>query len=113
MLEKIKKISKMESSILYNQIENNLIALFDKECPQDTVIMINKEEILNEFNKWMNFWVTKNPSITNTNISTNNETKNQLLYMKKHICETKIVNIFKELEKIGLCKEFKEKYTKL
>lgn len=32
--------------------------------------------------------------------------------MKKHVCEMRILNILKELERIGLFEEFKAKYFK-
>lgn len=102
----------MEEFMIYNQIENNLISLFDTECPECKSIMTNKDDILKEFKKWMDFWVSKDPHITDPNIDTNNN-KNKLLFIKKQICGTKIVGIFKELEEIGLCKEFKEKYCKV
>ena len=99
----------MEEFIIYKQIEKNLISLFDIECPENNSIMTKKDDVLKEFKKWMDFWVSKNPHITDPNIDVNNN-KNKLLFIKKHICEMKIVGIFKELEEIGLCKEFKEKY---
>lgn len=100
----------MEEFIIYKQIEKNLISLFDIECPEENnSIMTKKDDVLKEFKKWMDFWVSKNPHITDPNIDMNNN-KNKLLFIKKQICEMKIVGIFKELEEIGLCKEFKEKY---
>jgi uncharacterized protein (DUF2344 family) len=98
----------MEEFIIYKQIEKNLISLFHIECPEkNNSIMTKKDDVLKEFKKWMDFWVSKNPHITDPNIDMN---KNKLLFIKKQICEMKIVGIFKELEEIGLCKEFKEKY---
>ncbi len=98
----------MEEFIIYKQIEKNLISLFHIECPEENnSIMTKKDDVLKEFKKWMDFWVSKNPHITDPNIDMN---KNKLLFIKKQICEMKIVGIFKELEEIGLCKEFKEKY---
>jgi hypothetical protein len=100
----------MEEFIIYKQLEKNLISLFDIECPEENnSIMTKKDDVLKEFKKWMDFWVSKTPHITDLNIDMNNN-KNKLLFIKKQICEMKIVGIFKELEEIGLCKEFKEKY---
>ena len=102
----------MEEFIIYKQIENNLNSLFDiecPECPECNSIMTEKDDILKEFKKWMDFWVSKNPPITDPNIDMNNN-KNKLLFIKKNICDMKIDCIFKQLEEIGLCNEFKEKY---
>ena len=101
--------TQMEEFIIYKHIENNLNSLFDIECPECNSIMTEKDDILIEFKKWMDFWVSKNPPITDPNIDMNNS-KNKLLFIKKPICEMKIHGIFKQLEEIGLCKEFKEIY---
>jgi len=101
----------MEEFLLYKQIENNLNSLFDIECPElskEKSITTNKDDILNEFKKWYDFWSSKRPHITNPNIVMN-ET-NKLLFIKIDICDNRILGIIKELESIGLYKEFKEKY---
>lgn len=97
----------MKEIMLYNQIEDNLISLFDTECPESKSIMTNKDDILYILKKWMDFWVATTPQITDRNSN-----ENKLLFIKKQICETKIVGIFQELEENGLCNEFRDKYCK-
>jgi hypothetical protein len=92
------------------QIENNLNSLFDKECPpKQQAIMTNKDDVLDEFKKWYNFWYSKRPEMKNPNIIINNNTK--LLLIKMRICDNRILGIIKELEKIGLYEDFMKKFN--
>ena len=102
----------MEDKILYDKISKNLERLFDIECPESKVRMMSDvDEILCEFKRWMDWWNSKDPQITNPNINPHSKI-NKLLFMKKHVCQMRILNFLKELERIGLHEEFKAKYYK-
>jgi len=101
-------MNNIEQLLLYKQIENNLIKNFEIECPsknENESIMTNKELILDEFEKWYNFWDVRDPILSDPNIDMTNK-KNILLFIKKHICETKKIGILNEIEDIGLKDEF-------
>lgn len=91
---------------LYARIESNLNTLFDKECPPSiSNIMTSKDDVLDEFKKWYDFWNAKRPpNLSNPNISMNNCTK--LLLMKIQICDNRILNICNELKRIHLYDDF-------
>jgi len=101
----------MEQVLLYYQIEKNLNSLFNIECPpspEEKSIMTNKDDILNEFKRWYDFWNSKRPNINNPNFVMNDN--NKLLFIKLDICDKRILGIIKELKNIGLYNDFKEKY---
>ena len=95
---------------IFNQIKESLDRQFDKQCPPypaDKAIMTDKKLILEEFKKWYDFWDSKDPKITDINFDFQNK-NNKLLLMKKQICGDRKIGILKELESIGLVKEFLE-----
>ena len=101
-------ITKMDQLLMYTQIEKNLDKQFDTECPPKNAnesIMTDKKLILDEFQKWYNFWDSRDPILSNPDI---NQTNN-LLLIKKQICEARKIGILKEIENIGLKKEFFER----
>ena len=58
-------VEDIEDLILIKQIEDELDLLFEIECPEPkNPIMTNKDEILNEFKKYLDFWPSKK-SVTN------------------------------------------------
>ena len=99
----------IDDFILINQVENELDLLFDLECPEPKEpIMTNKDQILNEFKKYMDFWHSKR-SVTTMLM---HPARNKEIFYRNNYCDFKIVAIMKELRRIGLEKEFAEKYFK-
>ena len=93
--------------ILMNQLENELDLLFEIECPEPkNPIMTNKDKILNEFKKYLDFWHSKK-SVTNMLM---NPAKNKEIFYKNNYCDFKIVVVMKEIRRIGLEKEFRDKF---
>ena len=102
-------ISEIEQIILYKQLEESLRKQFIKQCPpypSNTIISDDKVK-LKEFQKWYDFWDSKDPHITDINFDFQNR-NNKLLLMKKQICGNKKIAILNELKSIGLMKEFIE-----
>ena len=99
----------MTSTLLYVQIYSNLISQFDKACPpKENPIMTNVDEILDEFKKWCDFWMTKMPPISTDPYR---HLSNELLDIKQFICEDKIVAILNELKELGLHQQFHDKFN--
>jgi hypothetical protein len=99
----------MISKSLYEQINSNLISQFDKACPpKENPIMTNVDEILDEFKKWCDFWMTKMPPISTDPYR---HLSNELLDIKQFICEYKIVAILNELKRLGLHQQFHDKFN--
>ena len=95
--------------MLYIQVNENLNNLFNIECPEiNNHILTDKNEIIMEFKKWYDFWNSKIVHLDLNNI--NKYKNNKLVIMKNQICEERIVNILKELDKIKLRDEFIKKY---
>lgn len=93
----------IEYYMLYLQINKNLNDLFDIECPEtDDNILTDKNEIFIQFKKWYDFWNSKRVNLDLHNI----KQMNNLIMIKNQICEERIINIFKELDKINLKDEF-------
>ena len=95
---------------LYSQIKESLYKQFKKQfplVPADKAIMTDKNQILDEFHKWYDFWDSKDPQITDMNFDFQNR-NNQLLLLKKQICGERKIAILKKLESLGLSKEFIE-----
>lgn len=98
---------------IYAQIEKNLDALFEKECPPSThLITTDKNKILSEFKKWYDFWSSKRPEIADSDIKMT-DANQQLLFMKLQICDNRIVGILRELQRIGLHDDFVNKLAKI
>ena len=90
----------------FKKIKASLDRQFEKQFPpSDNPIMSDKLLILEMFKEWYNFWDYRDPVLTDLNMSLQN---NELLLMKKQICGNKKIAILKELEQIGLVKEFLE-----
>ena len=103
-------VEDIEDFILIKQIENELDLLFEIECPEPKdPIMTNKDEILNEFKKYWDFWHSKK-SVTNMLM---NPTKNKEIFYKNNYCDFKIVVVMKEIRRIDLEKEFKNKFIEI
>ena len=100
-------MSEIEQIILYQQINESLIKQFMKQCPPfpENTIIRDKNIILMEFQKWYDFWDSKDPIIKDLNI---NNRKTMLLLIKKKVCSNRKVTLLKELKSIGLHKEFIE-----
>ena len=99
-------MNEIETMLLYKHIESNLEKQFDEKCPvlpPEKAILTNKDDIVDEFKKWYDFWESKCPRQT---VLSNNV----LVNMKQYICELKLVGIFKELERIDLLEYYKEKF---
>lgn len=93
----------IEYYMLYAQINKNLNGLFDIECPEtDDNILTDKNEIIIQFKKWYDFWNSKRVNLDLHNI----KPLNNLIMIKNQICEERIINIFKELDKMNLKDEF-------
>ncbi len=83
--------------ILMNQLENELDLLFEIECPEPKEpIMTNKDEILNEFKKYIDFWNSKRPVIT----MEMHPARNKELFYRNTYCDLRIVAVLKTLDKI-------------
>ena len=97
-------ISQIDQIILYNE---SLIKQFMKQCPPfpENTIITDKNKILMKFQKWYDFWHSKDPIINDLNINNNN---NMLLLIKKKVCSDRKVSLLQELKSIGLHKEFIE-----
>ena len=107
-----KSFEDAEDILLIKQIEDDLILAFETEMSDPKqLIVTNKDEILNEFKKYVDFWQKKRPVITMEMHPGKNKTHRELYY-KSHICDVKIVGVMKQLRKIGLEQEFIKKYFK-
>lgn len=98
----------IEQVLIYEQIEKKFNEEFEIECPskkQTETIITDKELILNEFEKWYNFWDIRDSTLLNPNIDITSK-NNILLFIKKNICELRKVRILNEIENIGLYDEF-------
>ena len=102
----------IEDILLIKQIEDDLILAFEAEMSDPKqLIVTNKDEILNEFKKCVDFWQKKRPVITMEMNPGKNITHREIYY-KSHICDVKIVGVMKQLRKIGLGQEFIKRYLK-
>ena len=103
-------VEDIEDFILIKQIENELDLLFKIECPEpDQPIMTDKDEILNEFKKYIDFWNSKRPVIT----MEMHPARNKELFYRNTYCDLKIVAVLKTLDKIKLHQEFAKNIIKL
>ena len=100
-------ISEIEQLILYQQINDSLIKQFMKQCPPfpENTIIRDKNIMLMEYQKWYDFWDSKDPKINDLNI---NNSKTILLLIKKKVCSDRKVRLLQGLKSIGLHKEFIE-----
>ena len=107
-----KSFEDAEDILLIKQIEDDLLLAFDVECPEPKQpIMTNKDEILNEYKKYVDFWHKSRPVITMEMNPGKNKTHRELYY-KGYICDVKIVGVMKQLRKIGLEQKFIKRYFK-
>ena len=95
--------SEIEQIILYQQINESLIKQFMKQCPPfpEKTIIRDKNIILMEFQKWYDFWDSKDPIIKDLNI---NNRKTMLLLIKKKVCSNRKVTLLKELKALDFIK---------
>lgn len=86
---------------LYQQIEEKMDEEFEREYPstnQTEEIITDKELILDEFEKWYNFWAVRDPNLVDS-------TNDKILLIKKNICELRIVELINNIDTLGLKKE--------
>ena len=102
-------VEDIEDLILIKQIEDELDLLFEIECPElKQPILTNKDEILSEFKKYADFWHSKR--LVTTMLM--HPAKNKEIFYRNNYCDFKFVVVMKEPRRIGLEKEFAEKYFK-
>ena len=87
-----------EDFIFMNQIENELDFLFEAEMSDPKqLIVINKDEILNEFKKYADFWLSKR--LITTGLI--HPAKNKEIFYRNNYTNSSVINFTKKVYTIS------------